>query len=68
MASKIEDASLWAVEAYLIVIIDKGSLKRAVGEVISGCSFEHVDLEIAGCSGPKVPIVSLKVRLEVAAV
>lgn len=36
LAAKVEDASLWAVEAYLVVVVDKGSLKRAAGEVVGG--------------------------------
>lgn len=68
MAAKVEDASLWAVEAYLVVVVDEGSLQRTAGEVVGGCSFEHVDLEVAGSCGPIVPVFSLEVGLEVTAV
>lgn len=68
LQSEVEDASFWAIEADLLLILHEGCLDGAIGEIVSGCTFEEVDLVVANSGGAVVPIFGLQVALEVAVV
>lgn len=68
LQSQVEDASLGAIKAGLLLILHEGGLNGTVGEIVGGCALEKVDLVVAGSGGAVVPVFGPQVALEVTVV
>lgn len=51
-----------------MLILHVGSIDGAIGEIVGGCTFEEIDLIVTGRGRSVVPILSVEVVFEVAAV